>query len=618
MPYTQETRLIAVDTPLGKDVLLLQGFTAGEGISRLFRFDLDLLSENPSVSFEQIVGQKVTIRIFLADGDKRYINGYVSRFAQSGSDHRFTHYRAEVVPWLWFLTRRANCRIFQNQKVTDIIKKVFSDSAYKGISEFQDRTQGNFGQREYCVQYRETDFNFVSRLMEEEGIYYFFEHADGKHTMILANSPSAHKPCPGQPKAKYDYTATHHEQGDVITAWQMEQELRTGKYALTDYNFETPSTSLAVNEATTVNVDGNSRYEIFDYPGPHLKKPQGQNLVKLHMEEEEIPAKVATGSSFCRAFTSGYKFDLTDHYRPDLNKAYVLTEVRHRTSVGDLYTTGEGIGERYSNQFTCIPHTTPFRPTRLTPKPVVQGSQTAVVVGKDGEEIWTDKYGRVKVQFHWDREGKWNENSSCWIRVSQVWAGKRWGAMFIPRIGQEVIVDFLEGDPDQPIIVGRVYNGEEMPHYELNKHQTRSYIKTLSTKGGGGFNELRFEDDKGKEQIFIHGEKDMDVRVKEDYKEYIGKDQHLIVKSNLNEKVDQNWYQKTGMSIVIESGMELTLKSSGGFIKIDPSGIYINGIMVYINSGGAPGIIAMPPKEADDGEAGSVDKVPKRDPRVTY
>jgi type VI secretion system secreted protein VgrG len=454
--------------------------------------------------------------------------------------------------------------------------------------------------------------------MEEEGICYFFEHGDGKHTLILANSPAAHKPCPDQPKAKYDYTATHYEHEDVITAWQMEQDLRTGKYALTDYNFETPGTSLAVNEATTVNVDGNSRYEIFDYPGPHLKKPRGQHLVKLRMEEEETSTIVITGSSFCRAFTSGYKFDLTDHDRQDFNKSYVLTEVRHSASAGDLYTTGEGTGERYTNQFTCIPATTPFRPPRMTPKPVVQGSQTAVVVGKDGEEIWTDKYGRVKVQFHWDREGKWNENSSCWVRVSQIWAGKRWGAVFTPRIGQEVIVDFLEGDPDQPIVIGRVYNAEEMPHYELNKHQSRSYIKTLSTKGGGGFNELRFEDDKGKEQVFIHGEKDMDVRVKGDYKECIGNDQHLIVKNDLNEKVDQNWYQKTGTSIVIESGMELTLKSSGGFIKIDPSGIYINGTMLFINSGGAPGVIAMPPKEADDGEAGSVDKVPKRDPRVTY
>ena len=617
MPYTQEQRFIAIDTPLGKDVLLLQGFTGQEAVSRLFRFSLDLLSENPSISFDQIVGQKVTIRVFLAEGE-RYINGYVSRFAQSGSDHRFTHYRAEVVPWLWFLTRRANCRIFQNQKATDIIKKVFSDTAYKGISESQDRAQGNVEQREYCVQYRETDFNFVSRLMEEEGIYYFFEHGDGKHTMVLANSPGAHKSCPGQAKAMYDYTATHHEREDVIRAWQIEQELRTGKYALTDYNFETPSTSLAVNEATTVNVDGNSRYEIFDYPGPHLKKPRGQNLVKLRMEEEETPAIVVTGSSICRAFTSGYKFDLTDHYRQDLNKSYVLTEVRHSTSVGDLYTTGEGTGERYSNQFTCIPQTTPFRPTRLTPKPVVQGPQTAVVVGKDGEEIWTDKYGRVKVHFHWDRENKWNENSSCWVRVSQNWAGKRWGAMFIPRIGQEVIVDFLEGDPDQPIVTGRVYNAEEMPHYELTKHQTKSYIKTNSSKGGGGFNELRFEDDKGKEQIFMHGEKDMDVRVKNDSKEYIGKDRHLIIKGTQNEKVDQDWYHKSGMKIVIESGMELTLKSSGGFIKIDPSGIYINGTMVFINSGGVPGVITMPPKEADDGEAGSVDKVPKRDPRVTY
>ena len=527
MTYTQEGRLIAIETPLGKDVLLLQRCVGHEGISRLFGFDLDLLSEDPSISRDKIVGQNITITLALTDGSERYFNGFVSRFVQSGKDERFTHYRAEVVPWLWFLTRTADCRIFQNKTIPDIILKIFDDLGFK---DYKNVLQGSFEPREYCVQYRETDLNFVARLMEQYGIFYFFVHEKNKHTLVLANSSTAHQLCPGQPRARYDYTTTGIEGEDVISSWKVEYELRPGKYALTDYNFEAPSTSLAVTESSVVQVGGNAKYEIYDYPGEYPKKPQGQNLVKLRMEEEEALTTVISGASACRAFSPGYRFDLTEHYRQDMNTTYVLTGVQHSASVGETYTTGQDSGAHYSNQFTCVPHAVPFRPARVTPRPIVRGSQTAVVVGKAGEEIWTDKYGRVKLQFHWDREGKWNENSSCWIRVAQNWAGRRWGAMFIPRVGQEVIVDFLEGDPDQPIITGRVYNAEEMPPYELPKEQTKSAVKSNSSKGGGGFNEIRLEDAKGKEQIFIHAEHDMDERVKHDSREWIGNERHLIIK----------------------------------------------------------------------------------------
>src|SRR6266542_4200110 len=281
MMYTQENRLIAIDTPLGEDVLLLQGFTGQEGISRLFSYQLNLLSEDVSLSFARIVGQRVTIRIALADGGERYINGFVSRFAQSGSDARFTYYHAEVVPWLWFLTRTADCRIFKNMTVPDIILKIFRDL---GFSDVKNALEGSFEPRDYCVQYRETDFNFVSRLMEQYGIFYFFEHEEGKHTLVLANSAAAHRPCPEQPQARYEYSAGALLDDDVITTWQMEQELRPGKYALTDYNFETPSTSLAANIASTVHVGSNGKFEIYDYPGEYLKRAQGEQLVKLRME----------------------------------------------------------------------------------------------------------------------------------------------------------------------------------------------------------------------------------------------------------------------------------------------------------------------------------------------
>jgi type VI secretion system secreted protein VgrG len=564
MAYSQENRFIAIDTPLGDDVLLLRGFSGYEGLSRLFRFDLDLLSEDTAIPFADIVGQNVTLTIALADGSTRYFNGFISRFVQKGGDLQFTYYQAEMVPWLWFLTRTADCRIFQNMTVPDIIMQIFRDL---GFSDFKVLLQGAFEPRDYCVQYRETDLNFVSRLMEQYGIFYFFEHEKDKHTLVLANSPTAHQPCPGQPKARCDFTAHAVLDEDIIHRWQMEQELRPGKYALTDYNFETPSTSLAVNVTSTVNVGGNSKFEVYDYPGEYLKKAEGDHLSKLRMEEEEAPHLVVNGASTCRAFTPGYRFDLEGHYNQTMDTAYVLTEVQHAATVGANYPArGAAAGESYSNHFLCIPYDVPYRPPRVTPRPIVQGPQTAMVVGKAGEEIWTDKYGRVKVQFHWDREGKRNENSSCWIRVSHPWAGKGWGAVSIPRMGQEVIVDFLEGDPDQPIITGRVYNAEQMPPYELPANQTQSGVKSRSSKDGtpDNFNEIRFEDKKGEEQLSIHAEKDMSVSVENDQSISVGHDRTKTVKHD-----ETNTIQNNRTTDINEGNDRLTVKTGHRMIDIN-------------------------------------------------
>ena len=536
--YTQKSRLIHLDTPLGKDVLLLQALSGHEGISRLFRFSLELLSENHSVSFKDIIGKQVTIALHLPGDDERFWNGYVSHFACGSGDNRFSYYRAEIVPWLWFLTRTADCQIFQQKTIPEIIKKVFQDH---GFQDFQDRTQASYPQREYVVQYRETDFNFVSRLMEEAGIFYFFEHDQNTHKLVFADKPQAHKNCPVQHKVRFNYTpgGTFLKE-DLVQSWGTEQELRPGKYALTDYNFQTPNTSLMANVQTVAEIGGNTKYEIYDYPGIHINKSEGDTVTKLRMEEEEAVHHLITGSSNCRSFASGYKFHLDEHPRKDQNGDYVLTEVTHSASAGDSYSgSGNGAGETYTNHFTCIPAAVPFRPQRLTPKPVVQGLHTAVVVGPAGEEIYPDKYGRVKVQFHWDRLGKKDENSSCWVRVSQPWAGKNWGAINIPRIGQEVIVDFLEGDPDRPIITGRVYNDDQMPPYALPDHKTRSTFMSRSTKTGasGNYNEFRFEDKIGSEQIFLNAEKDMDHRVENDSREFIGNNRHLIVTTNQQELV---------------------------------------------------------------------------------
>ena len=539
MSYTQTDRIISISTPLGNDALLLRAFTGYEAISQLFRFDLDLLSEKPSISFDSIVGKPVTLNAVLADGSERYWSGYVSRFAQGANDGRFTSYRAEMVPWLWFLTRTADCRIFQNKKAPDIIQTIFQDL---GFTDFSVRLHGSFVERDYCVQYRETDFNFVSRLMEEEGIYYFFEHANGKHTLVLANDPGEHKPCPHQSTVRYELTAGGWQDDDVVLDCSAQQEFRTGAWAHTDYNFETPSTSLMVQ------ASGKNKYEIYDYPGEYRKRGEGDTLAHIRLEEQTMPTFVVQGMSDCRAFTSGYKFDLIDHYRIDLNQSYVLTAVRHTASIGSSYGGSGGFSDgepSYRNSFECIPAKTTFRPQRNTPQPVVQGCQSAVVVGPAGEEIYTDKYGRVKVQFHWDREGKMNENSSCWVRVSYPWAGKGWGGLNIPRIGQEVIVDFLEGDPDQPIIIGRVYNAQQMPPFGLPAGGVVSGFKSNSTKGGGGYNEVSLNDTKGTELIQIHGQYDMDTKIEHDERvnvgnnrtEGVGVDESITIGNNRTEKV---------------------------------------------------------------------------------
>jgi len=625
MEYKQEGRLIGIKTPLGEDVLLLQSFAGREAISRPFHFELELLSANRSVAFDAIIAKNVTLRIRLADDSERYINGYVSNFRQGAVDSRFAHYHMTVVPWLWFLTRRFDCRIFQNVSAPDVLTKVFQAA---GFQDYKNALSGSFDPLEYCVQYRESDFNFVSRLMERFGIFYYFEHEDGRHTLVLANSPSAHRSCPGQASADYNQVSRGLENLDIVTGWEMTQEWRTGKYTLNDYNFTTPNANLMASEPTVVS--GLNSSETYDYPGLYLNKSQGQTAAKVHMQEEEVPHRVARGSGICRAFTSGYKFELREHFRADMNDSYVLTEVEHNATVGDSYTyEGGQEGENYSNSFTCIPADVPYRSARVTPRPFVRGPQPAVVVGPSGEEIYSDKYGRVRIQFFWDRVGQKNENSTCWVRASQPWAGKNWGSIWIPRIGQEVIVSFLEGDPDRPIVTGRVYNADQEVPYQLPDHQTVSTFMSNSSKGGGGYNELRFEDKKSSEQVYLQAEKDLDVRVKNDSREYVGNDRSLIVKhdqkekvtgdqhsqvmgnrlekvgqnmslqigENLNEKSGMKFaheagmeiHLKAGMQVTIEAGMQLTLKVGGNFVDISPAGIAIQGTMVMINSGGAAG-----------------------------
>jgi type VI secretion system secreted protein VgrG len=573
MTFTQVNRQIAISTPLGEDVLLLRAFHGFEAVSRLFSFEVELLSQDDSISFDDLVGQRVDLRVELADSSSRYFDGFVSRFSQAGRDTNLCVYHATIVPWLWFLTRTADCRIFQHKKAPDIIRQIFTDL---GFSDFSLRLHGDFVERDYCVQYRETDFNFVSRLMEEEGIFYFFEHEEGKHTLVLANDPNAHKPCPNQPTARYELSAGGWQEDDVVLEWRVEQEFRPGAYAATDYNFETPTSNLY----STVN--GNGKYEIYDFPGEYRRRAEGDGLVRIRLEEQETPRVVARAASDCRAFSTGYRFELLNHYRGDLNQAYVLTALHHSGAQGVDFLSGGSGGNlelTYRNSFECIPHKTPFRPPRLTPTPIVQGCQSAVVVGPAGEEIFTDKYGRVKVQFHWDREGKRNENSSCWIRVSQPWAGKGWGGVSIPRIGQEVLVDFLEGDPDQPVITGRVYNAGQMPPYDLPAGAVVSGLKTNSTKGGGGYNELSMNDTKGKEMVTIHSQYDMGTTVEHDKSTTVvtGKQTNTTKKEIVVTSETEHIHVTANTEIMLHVGSSTILMKKDGTIIVDGVNIVVNG-----------------------------------------
>jgi type VI secretion system secreted protein VgrG len=493
MAPKQARRILYLKSPLGGDTFLLSSFSGTEAMSRLFNYQLRMLSTTPSIEASDIVGKNISWHVQYKGGRLRYFNGYVSRFVASDySARRQREYRAEVVPWLWFLTRTANCRIFQKKSVPEIIQKVFSDL---GFTDFQLELNKSYPTREYCVQYRETAFNFVSRLMEEEGIFYFFRHDEGQHMLVLADQNTSYKDLP--------------DKKPEITTWEHQFEFRPGKWTRTDYNFQTPSTSLLTSTNTVIDLPDVGNYEMFDYPGDYQVKGVGTTGTKVRMEEEEAPYEVATGTSECYTLTPGGKFTLEHpNFDAESGKGYVITSIHHAAVDTEFESSDQEAS--YTNQFQCIPDSVAYRPGRQTPKPVIAGTQTAVVVGPSGEEIYTDKYGRVKVQFFWDREGQKDENSSCWIRVAQNWAGKNWGIVFNPRIGQEVIVDFLEGDPDRPIITGRVYNAEQMPPYELPSNQTRSVIKTRSSKGGGtdNFNELRFEDKKGSEEIYFHAEKD--------------------------------------------------------------------------------------------------------------
>ena len=546
---------ITLKSPLPATDLLFESMTASVGLSALGEMQLNLLSEKSDLKAEDILGKPVTVAVQLRAGGQRFFNGYVTRFGIGIHQGRFFSYQATVHPWLWFLTRTADCRIFQNESVPDIVKKVFEDH---DVASFDFKLFRSYRKWVYCVQYRESDFNFVTRLLEHEGIYWYFEHTDGHHKLILVDSASAHDAAPSCESLPYiDHGAETSPDTECIADWNFSRGVRSGKVALASYDFERPSTDLKVKSAKDRGVP-QSAHEVFDFQGDYVQSSDGGQWAEDRIDELQTPFEVLRGSSNAHGLEAGRLLSMTKHPRQDQNAQYLVTGAMYRASTGSYQAQG-GAGS-FGCAFTAIPATQQFRPPRVTPKPFVQGPQTAVVVGPAGEELFTDKYGRVKLQFFWDRLGGKNEKSSCWVRVSHPWAGKNFGMVQVPRIGQEVVVQFLEGDPDQPLITGRVYNAEQMPPWDLPANATQSGILSRSSKGGGygNANALRFEDKKGAEQVWLHAEKDQLIEVENDEKHWVGHDRVKNVDHDETTTVGHDRTETVGNNETITIGVNRT------------------------------------------------------------
>jgi len=616
-------------------------FRGTEGMSQLFRFEIDLACVDPDVPLSDPIGRAARLTISGENGP-RHFHGIIGRFENTGEGPADCHYRAELVPQMWLLTHRYDSRIFQNKTVAEIVSDVLIRAGIPS-DRFEFVLAERHPRRDYCVQYRETDYNFVARLLEEEGICYFFDHAAEAHKLVMSDCDAAYRSVRAPVPVRFIPPNGMHEGEEHIYDFRMSQEVRPGKVTLRDYNQEKPSLDLQCDS----HSDRDQKLEVYDYPGEYQLQGDGFNLARLRTQELECRRKIGYASADCIHMTPGRVFLMTDHPRSEYNTAFLVTRVVHegreavnatfenpaavtpdpllnralssarahqdRTirelaealsghlqrlnppktrehkgapprwlvhagrvasdpsviaaalgsdctelmSSGRPVESGHGDDEQsnapYRCEVECIPAETVFRPSRVTPWPEMRGCQTAIVVGPQGEEIYTDEQGRVKVQFYWDREGKRNENSSCWIRASQAWAGTGYGGISMPRIGQEVIVDFVEGDPDRPIIVGRVYNGEQkapqaMPApsrmtgkgpepiaamqgrpQTLPAVKTRTSIKSNSTPGGGGANEITLDDVAGSELVFVNATKDMVRTVGNDDTTTIGNDQRLSV-----------------------------------------------------------------------------------------
>lgn len=630
----------------GEDDLLIADMTGHEALSQLFEFRLRLLSARDDIDPVRIIAKPAILRVETYDsahmGGERHWNGVVSRFQRTGraasaEGEDLYAYECDIVPWLWFLTQHEDCRIFQNKNVREIVETVFEEFGY---SDFRFDLQEDHPPLEYCTQYHETTFAFLSRLLEREGIHYYFRHNEGEEARHIVVFTDHNRGYPAlEPATLPFHHEGHAEEFDALRTLALDQQMRTRKVTLGDWDFERKRL-LRETTPTVLEIGADRDLERYRYPGGFVDPEVGKFRARVIMEAEEASHLRLRGDSQVRTLAPGHTFTLEGHPFDDFNAEYVVLSVWHHGR-NNLGGDGDGGGD-YGNEFTLQPREAVWRAPLSTPRGFIRGPQTALVTGPAGEEVHVDRHGRIKVQFHWDRQGRYDERSSCWVRVAQLWAGNGYGTLFIPRVGMEVVVDFLEGDPDQPLVTGCVYNGINKPPYDLPAHATRSTLKTLSSKGGGGTNELRFEDKKGSEEVFLQAQKalnvlvkasehhqvggDLDLKVGHDRRTGVGGNEHLHVKGDhawvvdgkltaaimdgpmefqtggeakylSRQKMDIGSKQEIdihgGLQLLLEANTLLSLKVGGSGIVIDPSGVAIVGPMVRINSGGSPSAAAV-------------------------
>ncbi len=548
-------RLVDLVTPLG-DALWFRQMTGTEALSLPFELDVVMHSKSSGLSAKAVLGKPFTLKVATEQpGVQRFFNGICTRFASAGREGEHLIYTAKLRPWLWLASRRSDCKIFQKMKVPDIISEVLSRYGYP----LTKKLTKSYRTWEYCVQYQETDLNFVMRLMEHEGIYFYFEHADGVHTMMLADDMSCHSPMAGKSTIKYfglDAAAVADE--EHINSWLVREEVDSGEYFSDDYDFEHPKADLKIKRANPLG-HSHDAYQQYQWPGGYVEHGDGETYAGVRLDTLEAEHERTQAHTNLRTMAPGYRFTLARCPRADQNREYLALAATYYFRDNARMSAGSGAGDAdWSITVSSQPTVMPYKPQPLTPKPRTHGPQTALVVGPKGEEIYTDKYGRIKVQFYWDRVGTKDENSSCWIRVATPWAGEKWGMIHIPRIGQEVVVDFIGGDPDYPLVTGSVYNADQMPPYGLPDNRTASGVKSRSTKGGGAtdFNEIRMEDKKGEEQLYIHAQKnyatvveldeartvgqDRATRINRDDDRFVKNDDRHVIEGNHTEQIQKN------------------------------------------------------------------------------
>jgi type VI secretion system secreted protein VgrG len=554
-------RLVDAITPLG-DALWFRQMTGTEAISVPFEFDLTFHSKQLGLSAKAVLGKDITLNVETEGGKGvRHFNGICTRFMSAGREGEHIIYTAKLRPWLWLASRRSDCKIFQFKKAPDIIKEVLGKYGFP----ISDKLKKSYREWEYCVQYQETDMNFVMRLMEHEGIYFHFEHAAGTHTLVMSDDVTCHTPLPGKSNIKYfGIDAATVADEEHFNSWQVREEVNPGEYISDDYDFEKPRADLKTKRKNPLGHTNDS-WERYMWPGGYTEVGDGENYAGIRLDSLECEHERAQGHTTVRTMAPGFLFNLSRCPRADQNREYLSVAATYYFRNNARMSAGSGDGDSdWGITVTSQPTSVPYRPQLLTPKPLTHGPQTAVVVGPKGEEIYTDKYGRVKVQFFWDRYGKKDENSSCWLRVSAPWAGEKWGFIHIPRIGQEVIVDFIGGDPDYPMITGRVYNADQMPPYGLPDNKTASGIKSRSSKGGSptDFNEIRMEDLKNKEQLYVHAQRNLDTVVEADESRMVGHDRRSRIEHDDNRFVrnDDRHVIQNNQTVQVQAKQTVTVK----------------------------------------------------------